>query len=470
MLTNLDFLQPGQQWPPPAEAERLKKYEQNRLLWEGRHELVFKEAFRRLIREEDMLSIEFVLNWPKRLSTLWADLLLGETPTVMAGVPGSPEQMTIERLIDENGFWDKAYKAAIDMSRYGTAVFKVRYDQQAIIEVIPPALWFPVFDPANIDAIVAHVIAWPYGEDRDRRLRVEIHTPGLIEMREYATPSGMIGDRISSTVEETGVDVPLIRPVHNVATSDNPFGADDYTDLDSIIEELEVRIAQISRILDKHSDPNMYGDETALEKDERTGNWVFRGGGKFFPVSQGGVIPGYVTWDGQLEAQFRTLDWLMEQFYALSETSPAAFGQLKSGLAESGSALRRLLMAPLAKVNRMRMRLDPALKDVLWMAVQLERAMGRTDVPDIQDISIAWKDGLPDDEAEQTQIAIQRVDAGLLSRRTAIQRLDGLEGDQLEEELAQIAAEQAQAAPGLTLTPFQFGEAEVAAEAEGGEA
>lgn len=466
MLTNLDFLSPGQQWPPPAEEERLRKYEQNRLLWEGRHELVFKAAFQRLLREEDRMSIEFVLNWPRRLSTLWADLLLGEPPTVSVGEADSPEQQTVDRLIEENDFWNTAYEGVIDISRYGTGVFKVRYDGRGIIEAIPPSLWFPVFDPDNIKAVTAHVIGWTFGDDKKRRLKVEIHTPGYIEHREYA----MKGDSIDSllqeaVVEATGVEYPLIRPVHNLSATDNPFGADDYSDLDSIIAEVEVRIAQISRILDKHSDPNMYGDEAALEQDEM-GNWVFKGGGKFFPVSQGGVTPGYVTWDGQLEAQFKTLDWLMQQFYSLSETSPAAFGKLEQGLAESGSALKRLMLAPLAKVNRLRMRLDPALKDVLWFAAELERAQNMPGAVQLGDISIMWNDGLPDDPREETELTVQQVDAGLMSQETAIKRLHRLEGEQLEEEVARINAGRMQALPGLTMTPFRFGET---GEGEGGE-
>ena len=115
----------------------------------------------------------------------------------------------------------------------------------------------------------------------------------------------------------------------------------------------EIRVAQISRILDKHADPNLYGPDSALEHDAQTGEWKFRGGGKFYPVGPGEQPPGYVTWDGQLDAAFREIELLMEQLYILSETSAAAFGQLKSGLAESGSALRRLMMAPLAKVNRL---------------------------------------------------------------------------------------------------------------------
>jgi hypothetical protein len=95
-----------------------------------------------------------------------------------------------------------------------------------------------------------------------------------------------------------------------------------------------------------------------------------------FPVGQGEQPPGYVTWDGQLEAAFKQIDLLMEQLYILSETSAAAFGQLKAGLAESGTALRRLMMAPLAKVNRIRMRFDPALKEVLWLASMLGEGAG----------------------------------------------------------------------------------------------
>ena len=48
-------------------------------------------------------------------------------------------------------------------------------------------------------------------------------------------------------------------------TSDRVYGIDDYTDLDSIVSEIEVRISQISKILDKHAEPSMQGPETALQ-------------------------------------------------------------------------------------------------------------------------------------------------------------------------------------------------------------
>ena len=450
MLTSLSFLAPGKPWPPPVEAERLERYAQNRLLFEGKHEQVFKDWIR-LLREDQQATLEMVLNWHKRLTLLFADLLLGETPRITAGDKDSPEQEAIERIIDENGFLNVAYEVALDVSRYGTGIFKVRYDGRAIIEGQQPAIWFPVVKPDNIKEIQAHVLAWTYEEDVQERgktvtkkyLQTEIHERGRITTARYPIENGIIGPVIEQEETETGVDEFLVVPVNNILTTDRVTGLDDYSDLDSIIQELEVRIAQISRILDKHADPNMYGPDTALEYEPVAGQWTFRGGGKYFPVGQGEQPPGYVTWDGQLSAAFKQIDLLMEQLYILSETSAAAFGQLKAGLAESGTALRRLMMAPLAKVNRIRMRFGPAIKEVLWLASLLERAQGMADAIVLENIHIDWKDGLPDDEQELTQNEVQRYTAGLTSLESSLRRLYGLEGEALQEEIDRIKTEQA---------------------------
>jgi len=450
MLTSLSFLTPGKPWPPPTEAERLERYAENRLLFEGRHELVYKDWIR-LLREDQQATLEMVLNWHKRLTLLFADLLLGEPPRIIAGDQDSEEQKAVERLIEDNDLFNVAYEVALDVSRYGTGIFKIRYDGRAIIEGQQPAIWFPVVKPDNIKEIQAHVLAWTYEEEAMERgktvkkkyLQTEIHERGRITTAKYPIDNNIIGPALEYQETETGIDEFLVVPVNNILTTDRVTGLDDYSDLDSIIQELEVRIAQISRILDKHADPNMYGPDTALEHDRATGQWTFRGGGKYFPVGQGEQPPGYVTWDGHLEAAFRQIDLLMEQLYILSETSAAAFGQLKSGLAESGTALKRLMMAPLAKVNRVRMRFDPALKEVLWLASMLERAQGMAGAVVLENIHIDWKDGLPDDDVELTQNEVQRYTAGLTSLESSLRRLYGLEGQALQEEIDRIRGEQA---------------------------
>ena len=458
MLTSLSFLAPGQPWPPQTEAERLERYAQNRLLFEGKHELVYKDWIR-LLREDQQATLEMVLNWHKRLTLLSADLLLGEPPRITAGHQDSPEQEAVERIIASNDLFNVAYEVALDVSRYGTGIFKVRYDGRAIVEGQQPAIWFPVVKPDNIKEIQAHVLAWTWDEEQKgffgakkvTHLKAEIHERGRIATVEYLVREGKIASEVSREEQDTGVDEFLIVPVNNILTTDRVTGLDDYRDLDSIIQELEVRVAQISRILDRHADPNMYGPDTALEHDPATGQWTFRGGGKYFPVSQGEQPPGYVTWDGQLDASFRQIELLMEQLFILSETSAAVFGQLKAGLAESGTALRRLMMSPLAKVNRIRMRFDPALKEVLRLASMLEMAQGKAGAVVLGNIRIDWKDGLPDDEQELTQNEVQRYTAGLTSLESSLRRLYGLEGQALREEIDRIRS--GQAGQGVTDLP-----------------
>jgi hypothetical protein len=448
MLTNLDFMQTGKPWPPVSETDRLKLYDNNRKLFEGHHEQVFKDWVR-LLRGDQRATMEIILNWHKRLSTLWADLLLGEPPRITAGDQNSPEQQTVERLIQDNQLHNIAYEVSLDVSRFGTGIFKVRYDGRGIIEAQQPAVWFPVVKPDNVKEVVAHVLAWTWEEEQGglfgtkkiTHLKAEIHERGKITTTECLVRDGKIAGEVSREEQTTGVDDFLVVPVNNILTSDRVIGLDDYSDLDSLLQELEIRVAQVSRILDKHADPNMYGPDMALEQDPASGQWAFRGGGKYFPVGQGDSPPGYVTWDGQLEAAFRQVELLMDQLYTLSETSAAAFGQLKSGLAESGTALRRLMLAPLAKVNRIRMRFDPALKKALQLASELETVQGMAGAVRLENISISWNDGLPQDDKEQAEIYSLLVQNGLVSRETALKRLFEFDAETLRQELLKITAE-----------------------------
>ncbi|MGB4393165.1 MAG: portal protein, partial [Bacillota bacterium] len=66
ILTSLDFLREGAPWPPPTELERLKLYKQNRDLFVGKHDKVFKDWIK-LLRDDMQASLEIILNWPKRL-------------------------------------------------------------------------------------------------------------------------------------------------------------------------------------------------------------------------------------------------------------------------------------------------------------------------------------------------------------------------------------------------------------------
>lgn len=479
-LTDLDWLKEGAQFPPPSQEKRQDRYARNRELWKGDHPLVFGDWFRSLNLDHEH-SIEITLNWFKRLSTLWADLQLSEPPRFLDGEQLDPEpkgpqedgkeapgdsgqdakderQDHIDRITgkDDARLVKELYKIAIDNSRYGNGLLKVSLEEDgAGFTALPPHYWFPVVDFNNMKKTLAHVLAWPFerSESGQRFLRVEVHRKGYIQHRvfhyggnhlgteaniEEFLPKNELGESsMPGGIEATGIeDDFLLIPFSALDVSDEIFGTDDYIDIESMIRAIELRCAQINLILDKHSDPSMYGPPEHLVKNEQ-GAWVFKASGQYIEVDEDSQIPGYIVWDGQLIAQFQEIETIIHQLYILSETSPAAFGQIESGLAESGSALRRLMQAPLAKVARLtNMGFDANTKRAIKLAAQLERVWGRG-TPEIPAVNVQWQDGLPKDPKEQAEAEEIRLRSGNTSMAASIMRADGATK---EEALAELEA------------------------------
>ena len=236
---------------------------------------------------------------------------------------------------------------------------------------------------------------------------------------------------------QTGLNDFAIVPIHNLMTSDRVYGIDDYADLDSIISEIEVRIAQISKILDKHAEPSVQGPSSALYRDS-SGEWKLKMGNYFPRDTAEDPAVEYITWDAQLQANFTIIEKLINILAVVSEMGSAIFDtEQKTGQAASGTALRRMMISPLAKVNRTRMRFDSAIKKAIKLASQL----GGENIVDLskEKINIFWNDGLPSDPVEEANImAIRTGNKSTLSQFSAIQRLDNLSDEDTKAELEAI--------------------------------
>ena len=437
MITDTNsILQKGLRWPPDAESSRLKLYTQNENLFDGNHTAVYTGLLR-LFHESaaEHQKIILTLNWHRRLSTLWPDLLIGELPDV---VVSEANQEAINQLLLDTAAWPETYKALIDMSRFGTGPIKayVANDGLPKAQAVAPSRWFPVVDSSG--QIVEHLLAWRV----DKTLNCEIHRKGEVETRSYQVIEGKIASEASEIEINTeardtyGIDDFLLVPFCNLTTTTNQWGIDDYTPLDPILKRLETRLTRLGRILDCHSEPAMQIPEDAITRDPNTGAVSYDASLRIFPVAEGQTPPGYITWDGQLSASFQEIDFLMGQLYALSETCPQAFGQSVSGTAESGTSLRLRMMAPLKRVERLRLNIDPALKKLIWLLAKF----GEIDL-DPKEISIRWKDGLPQDDYQQMQIEQMAVMTGISTKKAAAKRYYGYTDDQAIIEQAQMKDE-----------------------------
>lgn len=387
MLRNLEWLNEGQPFPPLKERKRIKRYIENEALFDGEHFgnvlrtrddvyaneggiCVYHQCAERISQVvgnfQDVISFPVLLNYQRLMSMKMADLVCGEYPTI-TGV-NSKENDAIKDCRDYSDFDSKLYATAIDISRYGDAIWRLYLDDtgRSTFTCWDPKEWYPIVSQDGTNTITAHVLCWRVNLTEsatdlppDWELHVQIHwcdakRVGTYEYRVYALNgegSAIIYQKSSRTVS-TGLDSCAVFHLKAFSTTSTVYGYDDYMPIDSILAEIMTRIGQISVILDKHADPNITGPVTMLSQNPQTGEYYLKAG-KFFAVSVGEQEPKYMTWDGQLSAAFEQLEFLINQLYILSEMGAALLGgQGDSGDAISGAAMRFKMVNPLAKARR----------------------------------------------------------------------------------------------------------------------
>lgn len=478
MAQNIIASKPGDPWPPEGHTKRLEDYARYRQLFRGRHDEVFARVQAWLDKTPDKTLVYIVANFPKLISLICADLLFGEEPVFRVGDEGTPEQETLNAIIINNSLRTLNYEMAVSASWRGDVVFKARYGlrhsysegPEPIIEQVPPSYFFPDVDPDNVKDMRAAVVAWEKRQDDRTYLRKEIHLPGRIRNELWLMDGSVLKRQVPLNTldeyrelpeeQETGYPGILVEHCPNWRLDDDFWGISDYDDIESLVDELNNRISRISRVLDKHENPKLILPPGMMEYDPATKRYYIRKEALDVvevDAEQGANLPRYLVWDAQLEAAFKQIDKLVEIAFLVSETSPDAFGMGRQGQAESGRALKFRLLRTLGKVNRKRLYLDEALKNVLYAAQVLDVTHGGKDYKP-KDVHIEWKDGLPQDDLEAAQVEQTRITSGTTSVESAVRRLDGLSGQALKDELARIRADKQSSMAAEPETRLDLGE------------
>ncbi|MDE7280373.1 MAG: phage portal protein [Ruminiclostridium sp.] len=457
MLTNLNWLKSGAEFPPVSEKERIETYKENAKLFRTKHSEVYKEFFEELTRRlhlDKADKIRTILNYHQLLSKKTADFVCSEPPTL------ETEDDTDEliRRLEKTQWAKKLYEGIIDISRYGNAVFKFIGQR---VSVVDPKNWFPIVDPADLKEIVGHVIAYPTETDTEGKptqLYVEIHDIGRIETRLYQFDSdkGVIGALISSKNNLSSIpDDFAVQILSNVTESGSIYGIDDYSAINSLISSIMWRIQRIDTVLNKHSEPSVSGPSSALTWDEHFQRY-YLDFGKFY-ARDNSTDPDvkYITWDGNLTSAFQEIEMLMDQLYIISEMGQA-FALGKDGGGESsGTALKLRLISPRIKAARIVANNDAAVKRIISIFAELNGIKLNYD-----NLQLHWKDGIPVDEREQIE-TLQIATGGkpVMSQYSAMKQR-GLSDKDVETELEQLADEAAAVSPVALTAVDSFDETE----------
>lgn len=432
-------------FPYPDAQTRLSDYDYYERLFLGKH----FEAFNIKIDDEQFnrayAKLRYVkVNFAGLVSKICADMLFSEPIAVK--VPDG-DQDFVDAFWQSNHLDVQCYEAALSNSYFGDALFKLRIgtrrstdkDSTIIAEDITPKIYFPRTDGFNVRAIPnTQELAWVFAIGKDKYLRKEIHTPGLISNEVYRMEAdtimeqvglGFLGD-IPGLVPEQKILIndSLLFHVPNWKTGSTYFGLSDYLDLDAIFFAINNRITKVDNILDKHGDPILMVppgilDEKGTVKKKALG---------VIEIGEGeNGKPEYVVWDAKLESAFTEIEKLVDFMYLTAEISPDILG-IGEGKSDSGRALKFKLMRTIAKVARKKLYFDKAIKEMVYTAQLLAKAYGvgangvmlkgEPKMPEID-----WQDGLPIDNSEQIDTETKALDANLTTTKAAIMRVYGVD-------------------------------------------
>lgn len=471
----MEYFNKGNFFPPIEHEDRLRRYEENKMLFEGDHKSLV-DKYQLNPRGKFYVSI----NLAGLISKKSADFLIGDGVGISAGREAdSPEQKALERIYDENHMDVRLYESALGNSYRGDAFFKVRYgheiedvsegiqvgERSARIESLPAKFVFPETSVYDHKRHVGYHIAIPIRMNFGTRatkmgdwvLEIESHYPNRIDRSvkelqvintdyEGKPTSWKIGDYVATPeTEDTGIGLPLVVHIPNYTTDDIDMGLDDLTELRPLFDELNNRFSQISNILDKHSDPAMAIPYGLMDVDEQ-GRPIFKvSESKVFEISNTkDIIPQYITWNGQLQEAYTEINHLTNEILTVAEIPEVALGKSDSGTSgSSGIAVRMRMNSLLSKVKRKRMYYDDGLRKLILLAQLLEHESGADVDYEVTTPILTFTDGLPKDETEQTSLYLQKTGgAKLLSQKTAMMEFFGLTEQQAEAEIKRIHEEE----------------------------
>lgn len=442
MLTNLNWLNEGATYPPTSEKKRIERYQLHEQLFLSQHSAAWEDVFRELGRrlKKSNYKVETVINYQQLLSKKTADFICGEPPVLET--EGDTDRL--QRLLADQRWHTRLYEGFIDVSRYGNGVFKLVGKR---LSQVSPLYWFPVVDSSDLKNIVQHVVAYPITPNKDgemTELYIEIHDVGRVEQRicAFRADNGEIGKIKSQKVEKTNLEDFAVQVLTNVTHSGDLFGIDDYAIINSIVAKIMWRLHCGDNVLDKHSEPSMSGPHSALSWDERFKTYYLDLGNYFARNKADDPDVSYVTWDGNLEASYKELEILFQQLYILTEMGQAFAEGGGGGEASSGTALKLRMVSPRIKAARLTAINDAAVKQTVALLAKVNGIPLNYDT-----LSLAWNDGLPDDEVEEVNTLVTATGGkAIMSQYSALKQL-GLSDEEVEAELEQLRKEQAASSP-----------------------
>lgn len=432
-------------WPPAGAKERWEKVEEFRRYAENNRDklLPYATAFSRSLEGRDLFTPVGVAQEVCRFS---ADLLFSAEPVI------THEQQTdlLERIEDASApllssLVDIAEKIAAE-GRGGLRVIRDSdiSDDPIITHVCEDQIIWKEKHGHYVTGGIVVVEKKPDLRGVEVFRLLEDHSPGKIERALFRGTAQMLGSKVALSTfkdfkdlpdaEITGLDTPTLVRWDNVSGGRSDL-AGQIPLLDKINEEF-------SRGIDKSrkSTPVTFAARELADEGGNLDLWgiILTGAGNM--TSALGEDPSKTV--ETVQPDFKSaeiiawIDFLIDSSLMFMGYSKASYGRDQGGSADSGKALRlrqaRTLLRKAGKDRNAREAISEALGVAMaWAASKKEVEPYEPD--------IKFGDGLPRDETEEAQEAVQWTNSGAISLEELIRkRRPDWDQEQIDEEIDRI--------------------------------
>ena len=336
-------------------------------------------------------------NWFAAVTDFYKQTIGGESLTTTENIRQLPD------LIEDMVTWK---------SITGYAVAVKRMDGSC--GAISPSSWCPIYNPADYGDVRGAVLGYPYyaGELRPDESaipnRIDIVT--IINANEAANTQA-VSSRMTYALDGQSLGPPVSAPqqADAVAVAHWGDGLSDYPPIENAVRQYCIRMAGISRILNRHSNPLLTGPQSVLvaipgatPNSPPSYRLPDVSGGIYLPRSDEQEPRfEYVTWDGRLEAANQHIDRLLA-FIQDKTGAPMSMSDNGSPLfAESGSARQVGLYAATSRIRRERRGIEQVLQSLY------------------NDIRVDWMLEPFEDRAARQQTIRENFQAGIINQEEA---------------------------------------------------
>ncbi len=433
------------EWPGeqvlPADRERFARYEEALAFYQG------EQWSGRRRRGETRLTINYARALLRKVASYvfpapatFSIELQAPSSKLQANEVANRAERALAQAIGTSDLAQLDLALCVESAVLGDAAVKVTWDvvaKRPSVVAVDPSTLIATWEPDNPRRIVTMTQAYRLSGDAIGRvfagsgetLAPERMYPVIERWTDERWSVEIAGQRVRGEANPYGW-------IPYVVAANNPrphsfWGESDLVDLFDVCRELNSRMSVLSRVLELSGAPIAVLENVDGSDGITVGpgaKWELPEGAKAYLLDllSGGGVGLHVEY---VQLLYRAL-------HDLSETPRTAFGD--SGRALSGAALEVEIQPLVQRVHRKRRMFDGLYQARNGRMLDLLERFGGLDLGGLRRTETIWPGVLPSDTESAVRNAVNLVQNGIQSRRTAMTSLGETDPD---AELALVAAE-----------------------------